>query len=131
MPPTDAALRAWLREKRWAFEAACISGPNKWVEDDALLAYRAAIRAAAHLGPDPVEQAVEAYRKAVVAYEARERTGQGIYWEHLEPILAAKKALDAAILGEANEDFTPPLTPDGTISGSATIGELSDINRDD
>lgn len=100
---TNAELRADLREARWKLEANYIEAMRHGVGVDLGTrdAHRSAVEAAAHLGPDPVEEAFERYREAVIAYEARERTGQAIYWEHMEPIIAARCALDAAIRAEA------------------------------
>lgn len=106
---TNAELRADLREKRAAFESlmgAEINAPGTdtlGLDDlpSPVRDYFVALRAAAHLGPDPVEEAFERYREEVIAYEARERTGQAIYWGHMEPIIAARCALDAAIRAEA------------------------------
>lgn len=110
MPPTDAAaLRADLREKRKAFEMMAVA-VNPDEQDTAFVVaygeYVEALRAAGHLPPDPVEEALGAYREAVVAYAAYESTGRDIYWEHLRPAIAARRALDAAILGEANNEPT-------------------------
>lgn len=99
--PSDAQLRAAVQETRKAFEASFRRPPGGMTTGrDYYSPYHKALVAAAHLGPDPVEEAFERYREAVIAYEARERTGQAIYWGHMEPIIAARRALDAAILGE-------------------------------